>query len=152
MNPMIATLPTLAVTAIYYCWHVLYLEKCRRERVLRERVAYMLWTMALGTEIKRRNNDRYTTGSEGLATGLYALFYSSGSVAHLQHTSCPADNAIWVNFACNAVKARGMLQIDSYHGSAQLGLARTEHLIANCCIKAVPQNPKTPILKLTFII
>ena len=36
MNPMIATLPTLAVTAIYYCWHVLYLEKCRRERVLRE--------------------------------------------------------------------------------------------------------------------
>jgi hypothetical protein len=48
VNPMIATLPTLAVTAIYYCWHVVYLEKCRRERVLRERVAYMLWTMAVG--------------------------------------------------------------------------------------------------------
>ena len=44
---MIATVPTLAVTAIYYCWHVLYLEKCRRVQVLRERVAYMLWTMAL---------------------------------------------------------------------------------------------------------
>jgi hypothetical protein len=50
VNPMIATLPTLAVTAIYYCWHVLYLEKCRRDRVLRERVAYMLWTMALSVE------------------------------------------------------------------------------------------------------
>jgi len=48
VNPMIATLPTLAVTAIYYCWHVLYLEKRRRDRVLRERVTYMLWTMALG--------------------------------------------------------------------------------------------------------
>ncbi len=47
MNPMIATLPTLAVTAIYYFWHVLYLENRRRDRVLRERVTYMLWTMAL---------------------------------------------------------------------------------------------------------
>ena len=47
VNPMIAALPTLTVTAIYYFWHVLYLEKCRRVRVLRERVAYMLWTMAL---------------------------------------------------------------------------------------------------------
>jgi hypothetical protein len=44
---MITTLPTLAVTAIYYCWHVLYLDQCRRKRVLRERVAYMLWTMAM---------------------------------------------------------------------------------------------------------
>jgi hypothetical protein len=38
------------VTAIYYCWHVYYLENRRRERVLRERVAYMLWAMVLGEE------------------------------------------------------------------------------------------------------
>ena len=50
VNPMIATLPTLTVTAIYYCWHVLQLERRRRDRVLRERVAYMLWTMALSVE------------------------------------------------------------------------------------------------------
>ena len=36
------TIPTLAVAAIYCLWFRAYLEQVRRERTLRERVAYML--------------------------------------------------------------------------------------------------------------
>ena len=50
MDPMVSTLPTLLVTAIFYCWHVYQCEKRRRIRLLRERVAHMLWVMAVGTE------------------------------------------------------------------------------------------------------
>jgi hypothetical protein len=50
MDPMLSTLPTLLVTAIFYSWQVYHREKRRRLRVLRERVAYMLWVMAVGTE------------------------------------------------------------------------------------------------------
>ena len=50
MDPMLSTLPTLMVTAVYYCWHVYHLEKRRRIRLLRERVTYMLWVMAVETE------------------------------------------------------------------------------------------------------
>jgi hypothetical protein len=46
MDPMLSTLPTLMVTAVYYCWHVYHREMHRRNRVLRERVTYMLWVMA----------------------------------------------------------------------------------------------------------
>ena len=46
MDPMVSTLPTLLVTAIYYCWHVYHREQRRRIRLLRERVTYMLWVMA----------------------------------------------------------------------------------------------------------
>ena len=46
MEPMLSALPTLMVTAVFYCWHVYRREMLRRDRVLRERVAYMLWVMA----------------------------------------------------------------------------------------------------------
>jgi hypothetical protein len=48
MNPMLATPPTLLVTAIYYFWHVYNKERLLRRRVLCERVAYMLWVVAHG--------------------------------------------------------------------------------------------------------
>ena len=50
MDPMLSTLPTLLVTAIYYAWHVYLREQHRRRRLLRERVTYMLWVAALGME------------------------------------------------------------------------------------------------------
>jgi len=46
VNPMISTLPTLLVTSIYYLWCIYHRERLRRLRVLRERVAYMLWVVA----------------------------------------------------------------------------------------------------------
>jgi hypothetical protein len=41
MNAMLSTLPTLLVTSICYFWCVYH-----RERLRRERVAYLLWVMA----------------------------------------------------------------------------------------------------------
>ena len=46
MDPMVSTLPTLMVTAVYYCWHVYRTEMRRRNRLLRERVTYMLWVIS----------------------------------------------------------------------------------------------------------
>ena len=46
MHVMFSSLPTLAVSAIYCIWHAYQKEKLRRDRVLRERVAYMLWVAA----------------------------------------------------------------------------------------------------------
>jgi hypothetical protein len=43
---MLSTLPTLLVTTIYYAWCVYHREGLRRARLLRERVAHMLWVMA----------------------------------------------------------------------------------------------------------
>jgi hypothetical protein len=40
------TYPTLAVSAIYCIWQVYRRALALRERVLRERVAYMLWVLA----------------------------------------------------------------------------------------------------------
>jgi len=39
-------IPTLAVAAIYCLWYRAYDFHKRRQRVLRERVAYMLWVAA----------------------------------------------------------------------------------------------------------
>lgn len=50
MNPMLTTLPTLVVTGIYYFYYVCRREQHRRARVLRERVAYLLWVVAQGAE------------------------------------------------------------------------------------------------------
>jgi hypothetical protein len=46
MQPILCSVPTLAVSLIYCCYHA-YLQALRpRDRLLRERVAYMLWVMA----------------------------------------------------------------------------------------------------------
>ena len=46
MHPMLTTLPTLLVTAIYYFWQVYHKERLHRRRILCARVAYMLWVAA----------------------------------------------------------------------------------------------------------
>jgi hypothetical protein len=46
MQPILASVPTLAVTTIFYVWSAYRRLQLQRERVLRERVAYMLWVMA----------------------------------------------------------------------------------------------------------
>jgi hypothetical protein len=40
------TVPTLAVSAAYCIWNAYRMAMLRRDRVLRDRVAYMLWTAA----------------------------------------------------------------------------------------------------------
>ena len=50
VNPMLSTLPTLMVTAVYYAWCVYRREKRLRDRVLRERVTYLLWVLATGMD------------------------------------------------------------------------------------------------------
>ena len=43
---MLAALPTLTVSAIFLAWNVCHRERQRRARLLRQRVAYMLWVAA----------------------------------------------------------------------------------------------------------
>ncbi len=44
---MVAYVPTLAVSVIYCIWYHYRLACWQRERVLRQRVANMLWAMAM---------------------------------------------------------------------------------------------------------
>jgi hypothetical protein len=46
MPPLLCSVPTFAVSLIYCCYHAYRHALLRRDRVLRERVAYMLWVMA----------------------------------------------------------------------------------------------------------
>jgi hypothetical protein len=47
MDAMIPTLPTLAVSTIYCVWFAYQRTRLlQQQRVLRERVAYMLWMVA----------------------------------------------------------------------------------------------------------
>jgi hypothetical protein len=46
MQLFVLTYPTLAVSAIYCLWQVYQRAIVLRERVLRERVVYMLWILA----------------------------------------------------------------------------------------------------------
>jgi hypothetical protein len=46
MQLVFSTFPTVAVSAIYCLWYAYQQEKLRCLRVLRERVAYMLWVAA----------------------------------------------------------------------------------------------------------
>ena len=47
MNPLTSTVATFAVSAIFLLWQNYRRDLDRRQRVLRSRVAYMLWVMAL---------------------------------------------------------------------------------------------------------
>jgi hypothetical protein len=46
MNPLVASTATLAVSIIFCVWQAYIQTLQRRERQLRHRVAYMLWTAA----------------------------------------------------------------------------------------------------------
>lgn len=50
MNPLLPSIPTLAVSCIYCLWWTYQQRAIVRRRVLRERVAYMLWVMATELE------------------------------------------------------------------------------------------------------
>jgi hypothetical protein len=43
---MLTALPTLTIAAIFLAWSACHRERRRRARLLRERVAYMLWVAA----------------------------------------------------------------------------------------------------------
>ncbi len=45
MQPIVTNMAALAVAMLYYLWRA-YQTRLRRECVLRQRVAYMLWVMA----------------------------------------------------------------------------------------------------------
>jgi len=46
MNPLVTSMATLAVSTIFCLWRFYQQSEQQRHRLLRERVAYMLWTMA----------------------------------------------------------------------------------------------------------
>ena len=46
MNPLMSTVATFAVSAIFLVWQNYRQALDRRQRVLRSRVAYMLWVIA----------------------------------------------------------------------------------------------------------
>lgn len=46
MQALVCTVPTLAISTIYCLWHLQAAWLRRRERVLCDRVSYMLWVMA----------------------------------------------------------------------------------------------------------
>ena len=46
MQPIVTNMAALAVATLYYLWRAHYQTQQRRDRVLRQRVAYMLWVMA----------------------------------------------------------------------------------------------------------
>ena len=46
MHPVLAAVPTLAISAIYCTWNLYRQALLLRQRRLRERVAYMLWVVA----------------------------------------------------------------------------------------------------------
>ena len=46
MQPILGNVATLAVALIFYTWKMFLNVRSRKQRVLSERVAYMLWVMA----------------------------------------------------------------------------------------------------------
>ena len=49
MNPLVASMATLAVSVIFCVWRAYSRTQQRRQRQLRQRVAYMLWMAASTT-------------------------------------------------------------------------------------------------------
>ncbi len=50
MTMLPCSVAAMAVTSIYYLWRAYAFAMFKRERTLRERVAYMLWAMAERTD------------------------------------------------------------------------------------------------------
>jgi hypothetical protein len=46
MNPLATSMATFAISTIFCLWQAYRQAQERRERVLRERVAYMMWVAA----------------------------------------------------------------------------------------------------------
>ncbi len=46
MEPIMSSAAALAVAVIFYSWRAWQQTHHRRQRILRERVAYMLWVVA----------------------------------------------------------------------------------------------------------
>jgi hypothetical protein len=46
MQPIVTNMAALAVATLYYLWRAHYQTRQRRQRVLCQRVAYMLWVVA----------------------------------------------------------------------------------------------------------
>ena len=46
MQPIVTNMAALAVATLFYVWRAHSQTRRQRERVLRQRVAYMLWVMA----------------------------------------------------------------------------------------------------------
>jgi hypothetical protein len=47
MNPLLSCTATLAVSAIFCLWQTYCMILARRQKQQRERVAYLLWTLAM---------------------------------------------------------------------------------------------------------
>jgi hypothetical protein len=58
MQPFWPTLAALAVAAIYYAWRAFDEVRRRRDRTIRQRVAYMLFVMATQGTAKTREIPR----------------------------------------------------------------------------------------------
>jgi hypothetical protein len=55
MHTLVCSVPTLALSVIY-CLYQTYLRQVwSRQRMLRERITYMLWVMATGKTLKDRD-------------------------------------------------------------------------------------------------
>ncbi|HTU16703.1 MAG TPA: hypothetical protein VMG10_01465 [Gemmataceae bacterium] len=46
MQPIVTNIAALAVASLFYLWRAHHQTRQRRQRVLCERVTYMLWVMA----------------------------------------------------------------------------------------------------------
>jgi hypothetical protein len=46
MNYLVISIASLTVVCIYFLWRVYRFTQAQRERVLRDRVTYLLWTLA----------------------------------------------------------------------------------------------------------
>jgi hypothetical protein len=46
MQPIVTNMAALGVATLFYLWRAHYQTRLRRQRVLCQRVAYMLWVMA----------------------------------------------------------------------------------------------------------
>jgi hypothetical protein len=54
MSPIWSSVAALTVAGIYYVYRAYVLVQERKQRLLRERVAYMLWVMANGMERSKK--------------------------------------------------------------------------------------------------